>query len=141
MTNLETQQLDPFALPEEKPAPAFNTTSDDRLWGALIYWSQLILPAVAPAIALLSDQTNKIKFLRYHAIHSLALLVATLLYEILAAMVVVLIGAVLPCSICLTWLIFVLPVVPFAYYGIKAYQGETPDVPWLTKFLANNRIV
>jgi len=69
------------------------------------------------------------------------LLVATLLYEILAGIVFVVVGALVPCFACGVWLIFFLPVVPIVYYGWQAFQGQYVNIPWLTDFLKKNALL
>ena len=147
MTEHETKPLEPFGLPEgtdsvssEAPS-AIQAPSEDRLWAALAYWSQLVLPGVLPAVLLLSDHTNKNKFIRYHAIHGLALLILSILYLIVVTICVIVMAAVLPFTLCMTWLLFLLPVVPLIYYGIYAYKGKTIVAPWLTGFLKQSHII
>lgn len=147
MTDNETKPLEPFVMPAESTPAASDTLSgssvpsEDRLWSALAYWTQLVVPAIMPAILLLSDQTNKNKFVRYHAIHSLALLFLAVIYLIVVIIGVILFGLILPCSLCLTWILFLGPAVPLVYYGIQAYQGKSTEVRWLTPFLRNNHLV
>lgn len=148
MTDNETKPLDPFETPADTPPPAASDVlsdstipSEDRLWSALAYWTQLVLPAVMPAILLLSDQTNKNKFVRYHAVHSLSFLLLAVIYFIVVIIGVILLGLILPCSLCLTWILLLGPAVPLVYYGIHAYQGKTTEVRWLTRFLKNNHLV
>ncbi|MHB9034842.1 MAG: DUF4870 domain-containing protein [Anaerolineae bacterium] len=147
MNDQDTKPLEPFELPETPPnAPSnvpINTLipSEDRLWAALAYWSQIILPGVMPAVLLLSDQTNKNKFVRYHAVHGLAFLILSIIYIIIVSILVVGTAAILPCTLCLSWLLFLLPIVPLTYYGIQAYGGKTAIVPWLTHFLKQNKLV
>jgi len=71
-------------------------------------------------------------------VHSLALFAATIVYELAATLIFVVGTAIVPPVACILWLIFLLPVVPFLYYGVLAFQGKYVDIPWLTQFLKNN---
>jgi uncharacterized membrane protein len=147
MTIKDTKPLEPFSVDDGVNSTSSSTPinnflpSEDRLWSALAYWTQFVLPGVLPAILLLSDQTNKNKFVRYHAIHSLALLVLTVLYLIIITIIIVLVGLILPCSLCLTGFLYLVPMIPFIWYGISAFQGKMPQVRWLTRFLTQNHMV
>ena len=91
-----------------------------------------------PVILLLSEQTKKSVFVRYHAVHSLALLLASIVYELVIGVVVLIVTLIIPCLAAITWLLFLVPIAPFVYYGILALQGQNKEVPWLTQFLKNN---
>lgn len=147
MTAKDTKPLEPFTVDEGVNSTASNVPinnylpSEDRLWSALAYWSQFVLPGVLPAILLLSDQTNKNKFVRYHAIHSLAFLILSIIYIIVLTILVILAGLLIPCSLCLTGFLYLAPAVPLVWYGICAFQGKMPQVRWLTRFLVQNHLV
>ncbi|MCE5259536.1 MAG: DUF4870 domain-containing protein [Chloroflexi bacterium] len=147
MTEHETKPLEPFGLPEEPSnassgnASMNQVPSEDRLWAGLAYWSQIVLPGVLPAILLLSGHTNKNKFVRYHAIHSLAFILLSVIYLIIATIFVITIAEVASFTLCMTWLLFLVPAVPLIYYGVHAYKGETRNVPWLTGFLKQCRLI
>lgn len=147
MTVKDTKPLEPFSVDEGANSTSSNTPinnllpSEDRMWSALAYWSQFVLPGVLPAILLLSDQTNHNKFVRYHAIHSLAFLILSILYVIVLTIVIVLVGLIIPCSLCLTGFLYLVPAIPLVWYGICAFQGKMPQVRWLTRFLVKNRII
>ncbi len=147
MTEHETKPLEPFGLPEEPNSASSGNVninqvpSEDRLWAGLAYWSQLVLPGVLPAILLLSDHTNKNKFVRYHAIHSLAFMFLSIIYLIIATIFIITIAEVASFTLCMTWLLFLVPAVPLIYYGVHAYKGETCSVPWLTGFLKQCRLI
>jgi uncharacterized membrane protein len=147
MTGKDTKPLEPFSVDEGLSSTSSSTPinnflpSEDRMWSAMAYWSQFVLPGVLPAILLLSDQTNKNKFVRYHAIHSLALLILSVLYAIILSILIVLIEIIIPCSLCLTVFFYLVPIVPFLWYGLCAYQGKTPEIRWLTRFLVQNHLV
>lgn len=125
---------EPFAL-QQPP------DSNDKILAGLSYVSQIVLPAVLPTVLLLTGESKRSPFIRHHAIQSLALLVATILYEILAGIVFVVVGALVPCFACGVWLIFLLPLVPIVYYGWQSFQGQYVDIPWLTRFLKQNALL
>ena len=135
------QNREPFALEQEPtpppavPAPA---SENDKLLGGLAYVSQFILPAVLPVVLLLGSESKRSPFVRHHAVHGLALLAATIVYELAATLIFVLGTAIVPPVACILWLIFLVPLVPFLYYGVLAFQGKYVDIPWLTQFLKNN---
>ncbi len=115
--------------------------SNDKLLAGLSYWTQVVLPAVLPAVLLLTGESKRSPFIGHHAIQSLALLVATVLYEIAAGIVFVVVSALIPCLACGVWLIFLLPLVPIVYYGWLAFQGQYVEIPYLTRFLKQNALL
>jgi len=123
----------PFDLGDGTPPTT--PTSDDKLWCGLSYFSQFIIPVVLPLILLFSEQTKNKEFVRHHAITSLGLAAASVVYEIAAFIIYSIIVLILPPLACILWLVFVLPVVPFVLYGIKALKGEYVDVPYLSEFM------
>ena len=107
---------------------------------ALSYASQVIVPIIVPAIVLLSEENKQRRFQKYHAVQSLGLLVAAVIYEILAVIVFVGLSIVtLGCLSCILWVLFLLPVVPAFYYAYRAYQGQYFEIPWITQFMADNK--
>ncbi len=103
-------------------APA-DVTSDDKLWALLGY-----LPFVGwilAIVALLMDDKKARPFVKFHAIQSLGL---SIINGVIAGVLsVIIIGA---CT-------FVVGAAYMLYVGIKAYQGESVKVPWLTDFIHN----
>lgn len=98
-------------------------TSDDKLWAALS-WIPAIGFWVALAMLLMEDKRSR-PFIKYHAVHSMAVLV------VIVATTFVLIG------ICLGAISF------FAafYWAYVASQGQTVEFPLLTRFLKNQEWV
>ncbi|MDX1616985.1 MAG: hypothetical protein R3300_21950 [Candidatus Promineifilaceae bacterium] len=94
-------------------------TDDDRLWALLSY----IVPIIALLALLLEEKKNR-PFVRYHAIHALALGIVQF------ALIVVGVG-VLSC----------LAVIPWAYglyLGYLAYdKRQRTEVPVVTDFIRN----
>ncbi len=129
---------EPFGLDEPQAPHPPALTDNERLLAGLSYLSQLVVPAVMPVILMLTDEAKKSDFVRFHAIHGLALFVATVIYELAAVIVSAIIGAIAPVLACLTWILFVAPVAVLIYYGVRAFQGRRDDIPWLTKFLRDN---
>jgi uncharacterized membrane protein len=128
MTDYDQNTIDPFASTN---APSDN----DKLLAGLAYVSQLVVPAVMPAILLFTDESKRSPFIKRHSVHSLALLAVTVVYEIVAAIVFAIASAVAACLSCGLWVLFLLPVVPFIYYGVKAFQGQDVEIPYVTPFL------
>jgi uncharacterized membrane protein len=99
-----------------------NTTDindNDRLM-ALLAW---IIPLVA-LIMLLVESMRERPFQKYHAVNSLAF--SIVFFVVLSILSVVTFGF----GSCLFILWFVV-----IYWGVKAYQGEWVEIPWLTGFL------
>jgi len=112
--------------------PAGDITESDRLMALLAY----ITGVIVPIIILLSEGMKNRPFQRYHAIQSLGLWVATLIYSVVACIVYFLLTTITfgILGLCL-WIIFLLPLVPVILYGIKAYQGEWVVIPVVTDFV------
>ena len=99
-----------------------NTTDindNDRLM-ALLAW---IIPLVA-LIMLFVESMRERPFQKYHAVNSLAF--SVVFFVVLSIISVVTFGF----GSCLFILWFVV-----IYWGVKAYQGEWVEIPWLTGFL------
>jgi len=112
--------------------PAGDVTENDRLMALLAY----IFGVIVPIIILVSEGMKNRPFQRYHAIQSLGLWVATLIYSVVACIVYFLLTTITfgILGLCL-WIIFLLPLVPVILYGIKAYQGEWVVIPVVTDFV------
>jgi uncharacterized membrane protein len=100
---------DQFSAPE--------VTSDDRLWAALSY----ILSPIVPVILLLMEEKKNRPFLRFHAIQSLAVGIVLIILVPILATVTFGCGSII-------WLIMF-------YWGYKAYQGETFEIPVITNLI------
>ena len=106
-------------------------TDNDKTMGLLCY----LIGVLVPLVVLLSE-TGKVRvFQKYHAIQSLGLSAAWLVFCLIlcipfcALEVVSAVG-----GLCLLPL-FVLPWLGALYYGIKAYQGEYATIPVVTDFV------
>jgi uncharacterized membrane protein len=137
-------QQEPFGVDEPQGPRPPSTTDNDRLLAGLSYLSQLVVPAVLPVILMLTDETKakctsfRSDFVRFHAVHGLALFVAAVIYELAAVIVFAIIGAIAPFLACLTWILFLAPFAVLIYYGVLAFQGKRTEIPWLTQFLRDN---
>jgi uncharacterized membrane protein len=130
---------EPFTAPSGE-WKAQETTDNDRLMAALSYASQVAIPILVPAVMLLAEESKGRPFQKFHAIQSLGFLVATIIYEVLAAIVYCGLTSITGgCLGCLLWLIFLVPVVPALYYAYRAYQGMYFKIPFLTDFLVQNK--
>jgi uncharacterized membrane protein len=138
MSDKETMRL-PEMSPA--PAPAYQTPdSDDKLWAALSYITQVIVPILVPVVLLVAESNRKRDFQKYHAVHSLTLFAVAVIYELLATLVYTVLSAVsLGCLACILWPIFLAPLVPFIYYAYLSYQGQYFEVPYLTRFLREQK--
>jgi uncharacterized membrane protein len=85
-------------------------TSDDKMWSLLGY----ILPIIA-ILALLIEDKKARPFIRHNAVNALMIGVFTILLSF-------------------TGCLWILPVAYSVVLGIQAYQGQTPEIPVLTKF-------
>jgi len=120
--------------------PAKDVTDNDRLMAGLAYASQVVIPVLVPAVMLLAEESKERPFQKYHAIQSLGLLVAAVIYEVLAAIVFCGLSAITGgCLACVLWLLFLLPVIPALYYAYQAYQGLYFKIPLLTDFLVESK--
>jgi uncharacterized membrane protein len=138
-------QQEPFGLEDHTARPSAtassstpSSTENERLLAGLSYLSQVIVPAVLPVILMLTDETKKSDFVRFHAVHGLALFVAAVIYSLGAVVVFVVLGAIVPVLTCLTWILFLVPIAVLICYGVLAFQGKRTEIPWLTAFLRSN---
>jgi len=138
----------PFGLGEPAPgsaAPAPAPTAippsdNEKLMGGLSWVSQILVPLVLPLILLFTDESKKSAFVRHHAVQSLGIMVATFIYWIVAAIVYFILTAITAgCLGCVLWVIFFAYLVPLGYYGYLAFKGQYVEIPYLTKFLKDNR--
>lgn len=134
----ENSGQEPFAPQEGLPSSGDGLSDNEKLLAGLSYISQIILPALLPVILLVSEETRRSPFLRYHAVQNLGLLVATILYYMAAAIVYVAASAMVPCLTCVLWVLFVLPTIATIYFGFMAFRGRYVEIPWLTGFLREN---
>lgn len=129
---------EPFGI-DEPIAPRGPLANDtERLLASLAYVSQIIVPAVFPIVLLVSADTSKSRYLRYHAVQSLAVLVASIVYYLAATVVYALLSAILSCLGCALWVIFLVPTAAMGYCGYAAFRGDYVEIPWLTRFLREN---
>jgi len=98
-------------------------TSDDKLWGLLGYLP--FLGWIASIAALLMEDKKSRPFIKFHAVQSLLLHIINAV--VAGVLSVIVVGA---CT-------FVIGLGYMLYVGIKAYQGETVKVPFLTDFIKN----
>jgi len=103
------------------PRLSADASSDDKLWAALC-WIPAFTPWVALAI-LFVDEKRARPFLKYHAVHSLAVLAVLFLTSL------ILIG------ICLGAVTFFV----MFYWAFLASQGKTFEIPLLSGFLRQQK--
>ena len=98
---------------------ATDITDDDKLW-ALLSW----ITGVVAIVALLMEDKKERPFIKYNAVMALVVVVViTILVSIISA---------ITCGI---GIILVLAYIYPIYLGIKAYQGEWVEVPYVTDFV------
>ncbi len=124
---------EPFHIDEP---PALSDT--EKLLSGLAYVSQILLPAVLPLVLLLTDEAKRSSFVRHHAVQALALLIVSVIYEMVAGVALLIAGSAIPCLLAILWVLFLLPLVPLLVYGWQAYQGRLVEIPWLSEFLRSN---
>lgn len=121
--------------PPTAPPPASNgdITDNDKLMALLGY----ILAPIVPIIVLATDGKNR-PFQRYHNVQGLILSIAWLVIYIVTFICLTIITTVtLGIGGLLFFCWFILPVVQIVqivWYGIKAYQGQNVEIPWITNF-------
>ncbi|NLG48975.1 MAG: DUF4870 domain-containing protein [Chloroflexi bacterium] len=132
----------PFGLgetPTPPTTPAGPLTENEKLLSGLSWVSQLLIPAVLPIILLLTDESKRSAFVKHHAVQSLGMAGAAVIYEIAAAIVFAILTAITGGLLgCILWIIFLAPILPLVYYGIQAFQGKYVTIPYLTEFLQRN---
>jgi uncharacterized protein len=97
--------------------PAFEVTSDDKLWVLLAYIFSPFIPVV---LMLMEDKKNR-PFIKAHNAQALVLGVIEL---------VMVITAVLACFQPIVWIVMI-------YWGIQAYNGKLVTIPVVTDFCKN----
>lgn len=98
-------------------------TSDDKLWATLAY---LLSPPV-PLVLLLLEEKKTRPYIRYHSIQGLVVgVVVWIIISVLA----------LPTLFCSGFLWFVL-----LYWGLRAFRGETFEIPVVSTFIKNQEWV
>lgn len=98
-------------------------TSDDKLWALLSY----IFSPLIPLIMLLMEDKKNRPFIKFHAVQALILgIVEFILYAVLGWIFV---------GLCLGLVLFGYMI----YLGVKAYGGESPNVPLVTDMIKKNK--
>ena len=122
----------PYGLPLESPgAEPARPSGDDRLMAALAWVTMVILQLPLVSFVLLAAQGNRERpFQRYHAVTSILFWLATVVYEIVAAIVYTGLTIVtLGCGGLYLWVIFFLPHLLALYYALQAYNGKIVRIP------------
>jgi len=94
-------------------------TSEDKLWAALSY----VFSPIVPIILMLIEDKKDRPFIKEHNVQALVI-------GILNAILAVPLSAtiVLACVPLLIWLVML-------YWGFQAYQGNSVEIPLVTKFV------
>jgi uncharacterized membrane protein len=113
--------------------PASDVNDNDKLMAALAYF----FTPLVPVIILVVDSMKIRPYQKYHALQSLGLFVAAMLFSVLTC-ICYFVGTIVSAGIlgfCL-WVIFFIPYIPFIYYTIIAYtRGEYFEIPVITKMM------
>ena len=100
--------------------PNTEITDDDKLWALLCYLP--LISIIISIIMLLLEEKKSRPFIKYHAVQSL--MFGVVVYVVSAILIIAVIG-------CITGL------AAFGYsiyLGIKAYNGEYVEIPFVTDF-------
>ena len=103
----------------EQTIPPEDITSDDKLWAALAY----VFSPVIPVIILLLEERKERPYIKLHNMQALVLGIVLWVVNIPLCFIIV--------GICTSFLTMVLMI----YLGVKAYQGETIEIPVITDFV------
>ncbi|HOG48420.1 MAG TPA: hypothetical protein PLJ35_13230 [Anaerolineae bacterium] len=118
------------------PAGDQSVSDNDRLMAALSY----AITGIVSLIVLLGESGKTRAFQRYHAIQSLGLAAAIIIYELLFSLcycvLTTVTGGVLGCIL---WILGFVPWVPALYYAYQAYQGQMFEIPVLTQFMRQQK--
>ena len=130
----------PPQMPYAQPGPD-EITQTDRVWAALSY-----VFGILAIIALVMDDTKNRRFVKYHAVHAIALWVVFVVYFILMNIIwAILIGILFRTGLgflwCITWLLYLVPWVFGLYCAYQAYQGKYFKIPVVTDFLVGQKWV
>lgn len=101
----------------EMPPVTSEVSSDDRLWGALSYFTLIAI------IMLLMDDKRARPFIKFHAVQAIA-------FAVVLAVLSIILGWIpfLGCIVPFFWLILLWP-------AIGAYQGKYVELPVITNFI------
>ncbi len=118
------------------PAPG-DITDNDKLMAALAYFTTFFFPLIVPLIIFLVDTMRVRPYQRYHALQSLGLTVAEVVYIVLACIVFTACTALsVGLLSCVLWVLFLVPVIPAIYYAYLAYARPSYfEIPVITPFM------
>jgi uncharacterized membrane protein len=126
----------------ERGAPDMQeVSSDDRLIGALAWASTVLLQLpIVPAVLLFAEANRSRRFQRYHSVTSLVFWGVALLYEVVAVLIYTIQTVIsLGCLGLLLWVIFFAPHLVMLYYAYQAYNGNSPEIPFVSDFARKQR--
>lgn len=114
-------------------------TSDDKLLAALGYWGSLVLGFI-PALVIFFLKKDESPFIKKHALQALVLNFACIAFTI-ASMILMQIVAMVTFGIGPLLLIPILMLlgvgvaIYFVFLGIQVFQGQDPNIPYLTPMI------
>lgn len=140
--DVPSSEVPPTVPPNEAPPPippvppvasSTDINDNDKLMAALSYF---LTPLVG--IIVLLVETMKVRpYQRYHAIQSIGLFAAELVFYVLACILYIACSAIsLGILACVLWVLFLLPLIPNIYYAYVAYTKPAYfEIPFLAKFM------
>lgn len=119
------------------PVHSSGVAEDDRLMAGLTWLSALILQIPLVSLVLLLAEPNRSRpFQRYHAIASIAFWVVAVAYEVVAAIVYLVLSVItLGVGFVCLWPIFFVPHILALYYTYTAFVGREPQIPVITDLM------
>ncbi len=118
----------------ETPIPAATDINDnDKLMAALSYF----FTPIVGIIVLLVESMKVRPYQNYHALQSIGLFVAELVFYVLACILYFACTALSAGILgCVLWILFLLPLIPNIYYTYLAYAKPAYfEIPVVTKFM------
>ncbi|MBT6047347.1 MAG: DUF4870 domain-containing protein [Candidatus Scalindua sp.] len=101
--------------------PVFNITDDDKLWAMLGYMP--FIGAIVAILALIMEDKKTRPYIKFHAVQSLSLHVLNGIISGILSFVII--------GVCTG----ILGILYMIFIGVKAYQGENVEVPFVTQFI------
>jgi len=105
----------------DQQIPPEEISSDDKLWALLAY----IFTPIVPVIILFLEDKKDRPFIKAHNVQALAIGVVAWAINIILSFFLI--------GICTSFLTLAV----FIYLGIKAYQGQVFEIPYVTAFVKN----
>lgn len=117
-------------------------TSDEKLMAALSYWGSIVLWFIPPLLIYLLKKDES-AFIKKHSLQALILHIAALIFFVGSSIISAIIGFItLGLGSMLIMLVQVIAglglLVYYLVLGVKAFQGEDSDIPFITDYIQKN---